>query len=283
MTDASTPTYRRRDLALLGVAASFLSRGAGAEEPPPNHGDAAHRRAMRDMPPLTCGLLLFPEMTALDLVAPQLLMATMMRTQTHLVAPTLDPVMSGSGLAILPNRTYADCPHDLDILFVPGGPSGTRMALADDALLDFVADRGARARYITSVCTGSVILGAAGLLDGYRAASYWPTREILPLFGAIPSDARVVTDRNRITGGGLTAGIEFGLALSAKLRGEDIARLQELMLEYDPKPPFGGGTPATARAETTRLARSILQDEVRGTEENARAALARRKGRGAGG
>lgn len=281
MTD-HLPTVRRRDLGRLAAAAGLLAAAEAGAGSQPQHGDAAHQRAMREMPRLTCGLLLFPELTALDLVAPQLLMATMMNTEVHLVAPTLDPVMSGSGLAIVPTRTYADCPRELDILFVPGGPSGTRKALLDDRLLDFLAERGARARYVTSVCTGSVLLGAAGLLDGYRAASYWPTRELLPLFGAVPSDARVVVDRNRITGGGLTAGIDFGLALSAELRGEETARLQELLLEYDPQPPFGGGTPRTARPETTRLARTILGTELRAMQQNARSAVARRTGRASG-
>lgn len=275
------PTHSsRRDLGRLAAAAALLGASPASahrlSQAALPHGDDRHQREMREHPPLVCGLLLFPELTALDLVAPQLLMATMMNTEVHLVASSLDPVRSGSGLSIVPTRTYDGCPRDLDILFVPGGPSGTRLALGDDALLDFVADRGARAKYVTSVCTGSVLLAAAGLLEGYRAASYWPTRDILPMFGAIPVDARVVVDRNRITGGGITAGIDFGLMLSARLRGEETARLQELLLEYDPEPPFGGGTPSTARPDTLALARSILSREVAAIGEAAASARSRR-------
>jgi cyclohexyl-isocyanide hydratase len=257
------PALRRREVALLGAMASLLAGQAAAGAGDPEHGDAAHRRAMRDAPKLTCGLLLFHDFTALDLVAPQLLMATMMNTEVHLVAASETPVMSGSGLAIVPTKTYRTCPKDLDILFVPGGPAGTPEALQDDVLLDFLADRGSRARFVTSVCTGSVLLGAAGLLEGYAAASYWATRDLLPLFGARPRDERVVIDRNRITGGGITAGIDFGLVLTARLRGESVARLQALLLEYDPQPPYRGGTPKTARADTVELARNILDRELR--------------------
>lgn len=254
-------------------AARAQGGGAGYEMA---HGDAAHQRDMRSLPLLTFGLVMFPNMTALDLVAPQLLMATMMRTKVHLLARTLDPVETDSRLSILPTGTFADCPPDLDVFFVPGGPRGTETALLDDTLLNFIATAGASARYVTSVCTGSVLLAAAGLLDGYRAASYWGTREILPLFGATPVEDRVVIDRNRITGGGLTAGLDFGLILSKELRGEETARLQELVLEYDPQPPFKGGTPRTARPDTLALAKRVLARDLGAIRAAAGQAKARR-------
>ena len=208
--------------------------------------------------PLTFGLLLFPNLTALDLVAPQLVMSKLPNATVHLVAESPGPVMSDSGLAIVPTMTFEQCPEELDVFFVPGGPKGTLTALQNDRLLDFVSHRGSRARYITSVCTGSVLLGAAGLLKGYKAASYWGTLDMLPVFGATPVNERVVKDRNRITGGGITAGLDFGLELAAELRGEKRARLQQLIMEYDPKPPFDSGSLDTASAETVAHARELL-------------------------
>jgi transcriptional regulator GlxA family with amidase domain len=125
--------------------------------------------------------------------------------------------------------------------------------MQDPATLAFLADRGARAKFVTSVCTGSLVLGAAGLLQGYEATSHWVTVDILPLFGATPSRARVVTDRNRITGAGVTAGLNFGLALVERLRGVEYAKAVQLLAEYDPAPPLDAGTPAKAGPEVTKL------------------------------
>ena len=260
MTDHQ-PTLSRREFATMAaVAAATLSATASAAQADPMPGEGAKPSPYMDsLRPLKVGLVLFPQLTAMDMVGPQLLMKTMMKTTSHIVAETAAPVMSDSGLAIVPTDTFADCPRDLDVLFVPGGPKGTELALRNDALLDFVADRGSRARYVTSVCTGSMILGAAGLLKGYRAASHWMTADMLPMFGAIPVAERVVIDRNRMTGGGITAGLDFGLVLSSKLRGEEIARLQELMLEYDPQPPFRSGSMRTARPDTVALANRLAQ------------------------
>jgi cyclohexyl-isocyanide hydratase len=147
---------------------------------------------------------------------------------------------------IQPSTTFAECPEQLDVLFVPGGLKGTVAAMDDRDTLDFLASRGRSARYVTSVCTGSLLLGAAGLLRGYRAASHWYVRDLLPLLGASPAAERVVVDRNRLTGGGVTAGIDFGLTLAATLRGEEYARRVQLVIEYDPQPPYRAGTPETA-------------------------------------
>ncbi|ASP80404.1 DJ-1/PfpI family protein [Sinorhizobium meliloti] len=137
--------------------------------------------------PLICGLLIFPNLTALDLVAPELVMSKLPNSVVHLIAESSEPVMSDSQLAIVPTMTFEQCPEELDEFFVPGGPKGILTALQNDGLLDFVSHRGSRARYITSVCTGSVLLGAAGLLEGYKAASYWGTLDILPVFERRPS------------------------------------------------------------------------------------------------
>jgi cyclohexyl-isocyanide hydratase len=163
----------------------------------------------------------------------------------HLVWKTTDLVRTDTGIGVKPNATFATCPRELDILFVPGG-FGQQNLMADSEVIAFLADRGARAKFVTSVCSGSLLLGAAGLLQGYKATSHWAAREGLSAFGAEPTDARVVVDRNRITGGGVTAGIDFGLVVLAKLRGDDAAKFTQLAMEYDPEPPFNSGSPKTA-------------------------------------
>jgi transcriptional regulator GlxA family with amidase domain len=139
----------------------------------------------------------------------------------------------------------ADCPADLDVLFVPGGSLGTVAAMNNSAFIDFIADRGSRARHVTSVCTGSMILGQAGLLKGKRATSHWATRHLLPEFGATPVDARVVTDGDVTTGAGVSAGLDFALTLLEQLRGRMYAEAIQLQAEYAPEPPFNAGTPET--------------------------------------
>jgi putative intracellular protease/amidase len=198
-------------------------------------------------------MLLYPGLTPLDLIAPHAAFVHTM--ETHLVWKTTGPVISDSGIAITPTTTLADCPADLDVLFVPGG-QGQAPVAADVEVLEFLADRGARAKYVTSVCGGSLILGAAGLLRGYRATSHWSGIDVLPLFGAEYAEGRVVTDRNRITGGGVTAGLDFGLVVLAKLLGEEAAKVTQLMLEYAPAPPFDAGTPETAGPALTAMARA---------------------------
>lgn len=211
--------------------------------------------APTDQPPLAIGMLLFPGLTLLDLVGPQAALG--LHGRTHLLWKTLEPVASDTGVSLLPTTTFADCPAELDVLFVPGG-FGTNDAMRDPDVLHFLADRGRRARYVTSVCTGSLVLGAAGLLDGYRAATHWASYEALEALGVEAVRRRVVVDRNRISGGGVTAGLDFGLTLLAELRGEPAAKLTQLMLEYDPKPPFDAGSPEGAGPEATAAVRAML-------------------------
>ena len=132
----------------------------------------------------------------------------------------------------------------------------------DSEVLAFLADRASRSRYVTSVCSGSLLLGAAGLLKGYKATSHWAAREALRMYGAEPVDARVVVDRNRVTGGGVTAGIDFGLVLLAKLRGDDAARLTQLAMEYDPEPPFNAGNPKVAGPDVIEQAMGMMAAEM---------------------
>jgi cyclohexyl-isocyanide hydratase len=200
-------------------------------------------------------MLLFPGFTLLDLVGPQT--ALSFDTNVQLVAKTAEPVLSDSGVRLLPTCTFLDCPQEIDVLFVPGG-FGTADVMEDEQTIAFLRDRGSKARYITSVCSGSLIQGAAGLLTGYQATTHWLHHDVLAVLGATPVNRRVVVDRNRISGGGVTAGIDFGLELLSVLRGETTARVMELMMEYDPEPPFNGGTPDKAGAEVTGLARATL-------------------------
>lgn len=191
-------------------------------------------------------MLVHPKMVAQDLIGPWTVFNLMRGSEIHRVWKNLDPVSTELGLPVPPTTTFADCPADLDVLFVPGGLDGSIMMMDDAEVLEFLADRGQRARYVTSDCTGALVLGAAGLLRGYRATGHWYIRDDLVHLGAIPVNQRVVIDGNRITGGGVTAGIDFGLTLAALLRGEEFAQHYQLVLEYAPAPPFNAGTPETA-------------------------------------
>jgi len=200
-----------------------------------------------DTPPIQIGMLLFPDLTQLDLTGPFEFFHRIQGARVHLVWKDTRPVRAGSGLTILPTTTLDDCPP-LDVLFVPGG-FGQAALQNDPAVLGFLRRHGEKARFVTAVCTGSLLLGAAGLLDGYQATTHWAYVDRLPRFGARPAAGRVVVDRNRITAGGVTAGIDFGLRVVAALDGERAARLIQLGLEYDPDPPFTSGHPDRADPE----------------------------------
>ncbi|WP_249728852.1 DJ-1/PfpI family protein [Acidovorax sp. CCYZU-2555] len=220
------------------------------------------------------GMLLYPGMTALDFVGPQYMFAGLMGATVHHVAKTMEPVVSDSRLALMPTATLAECPRDLDILFVPGGGAGTIAAMQDAELLAFLADRGPRAKLVTSVCTGSLVLGAAGLLQGYKATSHWATRSLLTDVGAIPVEGRVVHDRNRITGAGVSAGLDMGLTIVGLLRDAVYAQSMQLLAEYAPEPPFNAGTPRTAPPAVTAMLTEMFKD----FDPQARAALAAARG-----
>ena len=189
--------------------------------------------------------LLFPSLTQLDLTGPAQVLARLGGDcRIDLVWHNRDPIMTDAGFAILPTATFDEI-SAADILCIPGGV-GVNSVVGDDKAMDWVARVGREAAWVTSVCTGSLILGAAGLLRDYRATSHWAWRDQLSLFGATPVAERVVVDGNRVTGGGVTAGIDFALSLTALIRGEDHARLVQLSMEYDPAPPFDAGSPAQA-------------------------------------
>ncbi|NOT89025.1 MAG: DJ-1/PfpI family protein [Lysobacter sp.] len=245
----------RRDFLKTATSiAGALVVGAGqasAANTPAQAADAPLEHDMSAMPASWMGndkiaMLLYPGFTALDLVGPQYFFANLMGASVQLVAKDRAPVMSDTGLAIVPTATLEECPADLDVLFVPGSGGGVLDAMEDPALVAFVADRGARAKWVTSVCTGSLLLARAGLLTGYRATGHWVAREVLADFGAIPVNERVVRDRNRMTGAGVSAGLDLGLAMTAELRDRAYAEGVQLLAEYAPKPPFDAGTPDTA-------------------------------------
>lgn len=201
--------------------------------------------------PIDIGILLFPNVTQLDATGPAQVLSRVPGATLHMIWKTRDPVPTDAGFSIVPTTTFADCPQ-LGVICVPGG--GGQIALMNDQeTLDFLRKQAEGARYVTSVCTGSLVLGAAGLLKGYRSACHWAGLDMLKDFGAIPIAERVVRDRNRVSGGGVTAGIDFGLTLAAELAGEEVAKSIQLLLEYDPQPPFDSGSPEKAGPE--RVAR----------------------------
>lgn len=216
------------------------------------------------MADLQIGLLIFPRMTQLDMTGPFEVFARIPNAKVHVLWKDTAPVVSDTGLTMQPSMSFADCPP-LDVICVPGGPG--QIDLMEDAeVIDFVRRQGEQARYVTSVCTGALVLGAAGLLRGYKAATHWASMDNLEHFGATPVKTRVCIDRNRITGGGVTAGIDFGLTVASLLTDVKTAERIQLYMEYNPAPPFAAGSPDTAPA-----------DVLAGFREMARPMLTRRK------
>lgn len=193
------------------------------------------------------GFLLFPRVTQLDLTGPVQVVSSLPDADVHLVWKRSEPVPSDTVITLMPTTTFAECPQ-LDVICVPGG-YGTDELVNDEEVLEFLRQQAVGAKYVTSVCTGSLVLGAAGLLKGYRATSHWSAIELLPLLGATASRERVCVDRNRVTGGGVTAGIDFALTLVSLLVDRAAAEMIQLRLEYNPAPPFNAGSPDTAPAE----------------------------------
>ncbi len=220
--------------------------------------------------PFRIGFLLYPHVTQLDLTGPAQFLSRMSDTAVHLVWKDTGPIPTDAGFAIMPTDTFNTCPK-LDLVCVPGG-GGQPAVMHDKDAIGWLQLQCTEAKYVTSVCSGSLLLGAAGLMRGYRAASHWAFRDKLSLFGATPVAERVVKDRNRITGGGVTAGIDFALAVIEEVRGTEEAKAIQLAYEYAPQPPFDSGTPESSGPETIAAARAILQ---RMGAEAARAAHAR--------
>jgi cyclohexyl-isocyanide hydratase len=219
------------------------------------------------------GMVLFPGLTQLDLTGPYEVLSRVPGVAMHLVAATLSPIRSDTGLSILPTTTFAECPP-LDVVCVPGGP-GVNDAMLDAELVEFLARQASAARYVTSVCSGALVLGAAGVLRGRHAATHWASVEFLDTFGATSSHQRVCVDGNVITGGGVTAGIDFGLYLASVLAGEETAQRIQLSLEYAPEPPFNAGSPRTAPAAVVEAYRAGAASVLGRRAEAVRAAAAK--------
>ncbi|MGK3141715.1 DJ-1/PfpI family protein [Pantoea sp. C2G6] len=209
---------------------------------------------MNNSPPLSIGLLLFPSLTQLDLTGPYEVFVRAPNTQVHLIWKNRDLVVSDRGMAIQPTTTFSHCPA-LDLICVPGGP-GQIDLMTDEEALAFIRTQSKQATWVTSVCTGSLVLGAAGLLTGYKATTHWASLDQLALLGAVPVNQRVVRDRNRITGAGVTSGIDFALTVVAELYGSEVAQNIQLQMEYDPAPPFNSGSPRTASEEQLKNAQA---------------------------
>ena len=204
--------------------------------------------------------VLFDNVTQLDFTGPVQFLSRLPGAKVHVVSKDGAAVKTDCGFSILPRSGFAQCPQ-ADVLCVPGG-HGVRDAIADQVIVDFVRQQAKGADYITSVCTGAFILGAAGLLQGRKATCHWAYTQLLSLFGATHQPARVVRDGNVITAGGVTSGIDFALELIAAISGEDVARTIQLALEYDPAPPFGGGSLAHSKEETVRRLRADVYDRA---------------------
>ena len=257
MTDRSR-ILNRRQLGAGLLTGALLTAGAGpvGTQTDLEAQHMAHMPPRPDAgPPVRAAMLVHPHMILLDLAGPQAILQVL-GADIHLVGETLTPMPTDIGISVTPNTTFADCPRDLDVLFVPGGLMGSIACMSNRPLLDFLADRAATARYVTGVCTGVLVLGAAGLLRGYRATAHWGVADLLPIMGAVHIDERVVQDRNRLTGAGTTAGLDFGLTLASLLRGKAEAERVQLILEYAPQPPFHAGTPDEIGSERLAQARS---------------------------
>jgi len=202
------------------------------------------------------GMLIFPQMTQLDMTGPYEVLARLPDTTVELIAHTREPVKSDRGLQIVPTTTFAECPP-LDVIMVPGGP-GQQDLMEDEAALSFLREQAAGAQFVTSVCTGSLVLAAAGLLKGKRATSHWAAVEHLVHLGATPVREQVVVDGKVVTGAGVTSGIDFALQLAAMLEGEEVARQIQLQIEYEPEPPFDSGSPQNASSETLAAVQARL-------------------------
>lgn len=233
--------------------------------------NAHHQQVMGKYADMTGGnkvvvaMLVYPGMFLQDLIGPLTMFESLMNREIHLVWKDKIPVgnMDPKHPTMIPvaaTTTFLDCPKNVDVLFVPGGVPGTFALMEDQEVITFLKEQGKTAKYITSVCTGSLILGAAGLLKGYKATSHWSTLDTLSKLGATPVNQRVVTDRNRMTGGGVTAGLDFGLEIIAKLRNQTYAEAVQLYLEYNPKPPFNAGSKDTAPKEVVNFLEEMFAE-----------------------
>jgi len=269
--------YSRRQVALTTLIAPILATLANAEQRGSTMSATQVGSYLDKMPAAWAGrekiaIVVYEHMVPLDVIGPHYFLGRLPGAQVQFVARNLDPVTCESGLTIMPSATFDSCASDLDVLLVGGGSSGTVAAMRDQRTIDFLADRGSRAKWVTSVCTGALLLGQAGLLRGYRATSHWVARPLLKEFGATEVDQRVVFDRNRVTGAGVSAGLDFALALIQRLRPLDFAQTVQLLAEYAPEPPLHSGTPEGAPPAVVTEVRQLTSDFIDSARELARSA-----------
>lgn len=227
---------------------------------------------MPELSPISVAFLVFPNVTQLDLTGPAQVLSRLGNTSVDLVWKDKEPVPTDAGFPLLPTATFNDI-DQVDILCVPGG-LGTMEIMQDRAVLAWLQKVAANADWVTSVCTGSLVLGAAGLLKGYKSACHWASVDQLAFFGAIPVRQRIVEDRNRFSGGGVTSGIDFALALAARIRGEDHAKFIQLAIEYDPHPPFDAGSPDKVSPEILDRYFALIEKAVPEREAKVKAIAA---------
>ncbi|MEO1447830.1 MAG: DJ-1/PfpI family protein [Cyanobacteria bacterium J06635_11] len=214
-------------------------------------------------PRYVIGIVIYPGMTTLDVIGPQTVFAGLPNVEIHRVWKTLVPITGDDGMVIVPDTTFSDCPP-VDVICIGGG-RGQSVIIDDAELLDFLKSQGEQAKFVTSVCGGSEFLAKASLLEGYRAATHWAARPLLAKLGVEVGTERVVVDRNRMTGGGVTAGIDFGLTVAKALYGEDVAKISQLLLEYDPAPPYDVGSPEKAGPELVEKAMQYMAQTMGAT------------------
>ena len=272
---------RRRVAEAIGAFAALLASGralaasGNATGEPASRYDMTARARWRGAERIA--FLIYPGFTALDMVGPHYMLASLMGAKVDIVAKSLAPVRSDAGLIFMPSSSFEKAVANYDVFCVPGGSDGTLAALRDEATISYARETGRRARLVTSVCTGSLLLGAAGLLEGYRATSHWVTKSLLPVFGAIPTDGRFVRDRNRMTAEGVTAGLDFSLALVAELRDKEYAQGVQLLAQYAPSPPFNAGEPGSAPPQVTKMIKEMLSPLKKDLSAAAAAAFAKSK------
>lgn len=271
-TDASPELSRRRLLAAIGAMALLSSARADGSSPPsppkrpeqpapPTDGEAILRPGKERI-----AMVLYPKFTALDVIGPHHVFINMIGAKVLLVAKSMEPVPTDTGFSITPNATFDEIQDRQTLVVVPGGTTGTLEAMADEATMAFLRRQGAEAEWIGSVCTGSLLLAAAGLLHGYKATSHWLAREALRAGGAEPVAARFVEDRNRVTGAGVTAGIDYALQLVRRWRGDAYAKGVQMFMEYDPQPPFDSGTPSSPEADPAMAQMLVAMHEPFGAQ-----------------
>ncbi len=243
------------------ASATILASQVSAQTPAPvkiTPNDKSEDTRNKSNASISIGMIIFNDMTNIDFVGPHEVFARLPTAKVYTLAKSMDPITTDAGVRVLPDMSLEQAP-ELDLLFVGGGAGSTTL-MEDEKVLTFLSERAPRAQWITSVCTGALVLGAAGLLQGYKAATHWRYMDILPILGAEPINERVVIDRNRITGGGVTAGIDFGLTIAAEFFGSDLAQMLQLGQEYNPQPPFNAGSPETAPVEVVKRFKAITTD-----------------------